>query len=1481
MSDSSFLKTQGEDFEVTIPVLPNQLNDSRKGEQDQNYVKPAKQSLVGEQKSMICNGDSRHGNDRLVDDMTQGVPKTSRFQKVTDSCVTTTPGHTYNPYLYTQHKIRPNAPFDQFQINTTTVELGAEIIEDEIVNNIHYTVAEGSIPTVKITGKDMAVPDPYELYTLMEPLGKKYGAILLDFSDCEDSIFQDFDLNTENFWFRPRKQHVGSFKSHSTRKLDFHYKLYQYHKSKAGSKDGSSLAKIPSIDKRTLDLYRLWTCVRLRGGFKSVCQKKLWAQIGRELGYSGRIMSSLSTSLRSAYLKIFSENDEFENYFYSLGYDSFFRALNSEHSEEVKKEDTGPKVVIQTNKRPFDDLSPIEDIPVNNKRACKQSNNPIEFYASNKEYIRMRDVLKTKGFETSYESLFEPKGKVNMIEDPNTFGFNFGLCQSFGEIYDKSMHESKTSPIYNLKQYNEKAQSMNDRIKEFYCNQFAFLQNSGTWRIEDFENLYNKALESEDIPFDIDTALELSSLIHGSGFATAKKSTVNGKDVVNKWNLNNVNNHNESLLKYMDVDYGALGSSKIDIGMILSTTGWSYEDSALPLLDYSHMGSSKIWYIISPDSQHKFEALLEKLHSAKISSQKEMEEPSFGDPQFERSEIFQCFKQSNIDREIKTYRKRTNTHSLLNISDASNGDKSLPNNIQIPTKLLREAQIKFFSVVQNPKTFILKYPEVYTSTISSGFNISEKSLFAPKEWLKYIIPSAEWSRSRQIIPSIMPFQFLMNIINDSDMQNLREHARTLIQPLLKKELYLRKLVADFIPRKQNKFDFISDLDLSNTGASKIIVADDNDCLTFSISQFLDNREHFKGKTDLLIELHEYYPTESLVLLSDSIDVSSDLGVSLTPPFEENKDILEEIKELALLKYKNKRVPISELKMLVLNHKTKNTSSSTGLRAFLSEITLVIRKCREVLEKVTEPSGHEYDFGRGFNLKMPPLPANRVKITELLSIKKTIDGLIVDFEEVKDIQNLVLRFNKFQQEAHEVIESDDFEEIFRVYKNGISLRVDSRYLGLLRLKLGRMKWSQVYDSIFTCKTAPWVDDWKEYTLERLYSYLCIGADLFGDQKIKELEVVANALKQYQSILFRLYELAESKTSSFVIKDLEELGTELEKFIIPIEPRWRKGLKQLITPIRQTKDMLSSIQPKLSSNEALIMEMENLLRSGSKNAFSLMGNFDGSSEDHRLSQVDAQRQLPPIIYSHHLKKCKSWLQDLNKFIGNAKTNLTSFSERICHALDLESDTFKSVLERKNSNYCFCRQGDLGGVMVQCELCQEWYHASCVAKGKWKSLPEDESTVFCCQLCLHKDTNFNAELLSYHFLLQLSIDSLRLTIVPDKQILQKLFRILRTCLLFLQACSEYLENTALSINAAHTPGPNFTYPQYSKFLLRKIVGSGIEFPSLKTRLALISSKGDKERVCALIMQNKTIVTGHHLENNEAGTTSSTTRESTARHH
>ena len=97
------------------------------------------------------------------------------------------------------------------------------------------------------------------------------------------------------FPLRPREVNEPPFTG-TRANLTYLDQLAKFHKQQ-----GTNLNRFPSVDKRPLDLYKLKKAVETRGGFDKVCKLKKWAEIGRDLGYSGKIMSSLSTSLKNSY----------------------------------------------------------------------------------------------------------------------------------------------------------------------------------------------------------------------------------------------------------------------------------------------------------------------------------------------------------------------------------------------------------------------------------------------------------------------------------------------------------------------------------------------------------------------------------------------------------------------------------------------------------------------------------------------------------------------------------------------------------------------------------------------------------------------------------------------------------------------------------------------------------------------------------------------------------------------------------------------------------------------------------------------------------------------------------------------------------------------------------------------------------------------------------------------------------------------------
>ena len=96
-------------------------------------------------------------------------------------------------------------------------------------------------------------------------------------------------------------------------------KLAKFHRQQ-----GTTLTRLPSLDKQPIDLYQLKRAVDARGGFKDVCNSKKWAEIGRELGYGSiKNVTSVSTALKNAFQK------------YLLPYETYLEKAKPEFLREM------------------------------------------------------------------------------------------------------------------------------------------------------------------------------------------------------------------------------------------------------------------------------------------------------------------------------------------------------------------------------------------------------------------------------------------------------------------------------------------------------------------------------------------------------------------------------------------------------------------------------------------------------------------------------------------------------------------------------------------------------------------------------------------------------------------------------------------------------------------------------------------------------------------------------------------------------------------------------------------------------------------------------------------------------------------------------------------------------------------------------------------------------------------------------------------
>ncbi|AAS53247.1 AFL127Cp [Eremothecium gossypii ATCC 10895] len=1393
-----------------------------------------------------------------------GAPRTSRFMKSLDSSGPAVNAHHCNPYLYTQHKTRPNAPFDMLHVRTKNLVRSCREVEKGSVSGFEYSVQDGSIPVFRVAKQQL--PDPHVFYEAVRSIGEKYGAVKLHIHEEHDdamrlgshvlsqsSVLNDFTLNTEYFWFKARRQYMNSPSNENSKRLEFHRRLYRFYREGAKAAEGSTkgkrlIGKIPSIDKRTLDLYRLWNCVQLRGGFKTVCQKKLWAQLGRELGYSGRIMSSLSTSLRSAYSKVFSDFDAWELEQRKNTDESSSQPSDFSHIKQETRVDSDIG-----GKRPLDREGHTEDSQ-KRKKQHTVFQKVFELGGSSAEFTRVRDVKRCKGLNTNFENVTEAIPGLTEPDQSTLPGYNFSFWQSGMEIYDKSCYETKNSPIYNLRQYYEKSCRHFDLIQTQYSD---IIPQVTSWtdkiELQQFEDLYFSILADPTNSLDIDSGIDLPGIIHGSGFRTISRNSDNTAELLDPWNINNVPLAANSLLSYLDIDYGCLTRPKMHVGMTFSTRGWSLGDQYLPTIEYNHLGCSLLWYFIAPESQEAFEKLVEEINLGKRDHPTDELDV---DPEFKKSEFYNSYLETNMRNRLNDTHKLRSKNGSHMFGQAARGPKSylLPNDIQIHPEELQKRGIKFYNAIQEAKTFIIKYPRAYNTSIAAGFHVSESCYLAPESWLSHLVPSDKWFSDRAMLQSINVFQFLHNIMTRCKSPDVVLYAKRLLAEYSIEELENRKKLVKHFPDMKivaNTFDFISDEDLGFTGASKVLLTTSSDCITLSIKSFLTQlhdetaslRDVIRGisKDEVHLSMHTFFSDKLLECLINDVDDPAS-------PIEKLADVEAELTAL-ITRYPG-RVPLSKLLPFIHVHHASNNPRISEVRQYLRELEPIITDCRLFLDTL-HPASEKIVYGSGFNIRELPTLNFQNSAKDLQRLCAQLRPLSVEFEEMTHVFALMHQFQCFHRQASVALHADDLEAMKSAYEFGISIGISTPLIPSLAAQILRTHWLHVFDLAIVRRSPSCYQDYQNYNLSDMYRFLRLGIRYLNANLHKDkLQKISSLLKSSQALIQRANAFFKKKNYRVSLNDVELIMEKLSCDFIPLNPTFVDGLTKLMAAVKSTKQSIAPSWSRLAVRGDHVTQFVRHFRDGDDAALSQICQFDGSEEDKRISMEEIAQEKEPQLFGRYVKECRAWLQDLNKLVPNARATLEGLLEQDLRCFELAKDEYLPLEHsQRQSVYCFCRQGDVGSTMVECEICREWYHVACINRGRW-ALPEDDRCVFLCMIC-HPEPAERPRKVPLQDLLELLCRSASLHVIPDRVLLQRLFELAGCALSFRRHLRrELFDNSNVRWGVS---------VHKLKFYLRKLEGARCELTSELATLRDVVKEHDLQKLHKLRNANCVPVTGY----------------------
>lgn len=394
--------------------------------------------------------------------------------------------------------------------------------------------------------------DPLSYIEKISPEGEKYGIIKIV---PPKGYHPQFSLKTENFRFKTRIQKLNSMEGETRTNVNYLEQLTKYH-----ILTGRPVGKIPQLDKRPIDLYKLKNEVALRGGVQEVTRQKKWAEIGRVLGYARKQCTSMSNALKSAYTKVI------------LPYEIWYAKHKEDVEHIIKREDTAAASIENSSSSGESDTCEVCQKNENEEKLllCDGCNRGYHMYCLSPP---LTSIPKTDWYCLQ---CLTAVGKDYGFEDGEEYSLSdfHKVCDKFkNEWFAKSLAESKT-------------------VTEEEC-----------------ENEFWRLVENPHETCEVEYGADLHSTQHGSGFMAAEQMP---KGAFDPWNLNVIPVAPQSLFTHIKTDISGMMVPWLYVGMCFSAFCWHNEDHYTYSINYMHWGETKTWYGVPGSDTAKFEETMKK-----------------------------------------------------------------------------------------------------------------------------------------------------------------------------------------------------------------------------------------------------------------------------------------------------------------------------------------------------------------------------------------------------------------------------------------------------------------------------------------------------------------------------------------------------------------------------------------------------------------------------------------------------------------------------------------------------------------------------------------------------------------------------------------------------------------------------------------------------------------------------------------------------
>ncbi|KAJ8707550.1 hypothetical protein PYW08_010802 [Mythimna loreyi] len=1231
--------------------------------------------------------------------------------------------------------------------------------------NVEVSMGDSASPTMKPDNFSFTPPpeapvfeptpeeflDPLAYISKIRPIAEKSGICKIK----PPAHWQPpFAVDVDRLRFTPRIQRLNELEAITRVKLNFLDQIIKFWELQG------SVLKIPTVERKPLDLYALHKIVKEAGGFEVCSSERKWSKVARRMGFpQGKGIGSI---LKNHYEKILYRYDVFKSNGAVDNKDTEIKVKGEQTPEKASgtRSRSTSKCTAAATPPPARRFKPDPDGPTpgdtvpertagqmqedNMKTPVKEEN--LETRRSPRENkwmsaaascgARSRVTRSTRLREHRMSNMTvsvtpaPPSTHALHVLDPlakymchvcgrGDVEEQMLLCDGCDDSYHTfcllppladvpkgdwrcpvCLAEEVSKPTeafgfeqatreYTLQQFGEMA----DQFKSDYFNMPVHMVPTST-----VEKEFWRVVSSIDEDVTVEYGADLHSMDHGSGFPTKTHAHLYPGEqqyADSSWNLNNLPVLEGSVLGHINADISGMKIPWLYVGMCFATFCWHNEDHWSYSINYLHWGEPKTWYGVPSSKAEQFEAAMKA----------------------EAPELFQL--QPDL------------LHQLVTIMN--------PN-------VLMKAGVPVYRMDQHAGEFVITFPRAYHAGFNQGYNFAEAVNFTPADWLKMGRECiAHYSTLRRnCVFSHDELVCKMALEADSLSLTVALAAYRDMRTMLHDERKLRKGLLDWgvTEAEREAFELLPDDERQCQLCKTTCFLS---CVTCACTPHVACLRHYTQLCDCPAHVHKLryrYTLDELPAMLEKLKKKS-----------------EQFREWA------------EAVQNALDPDTPKTCDLDGLRAHLKRAhdlkmhkTELVRALETAIEDAEKCASviQQLDLNKMRTRTRHHDPKYRLTIHELTLFAAEIDGLACVLPEGSAVKEVLRQTSEFESRATELL-NKDLEKTDQAYVReleetselGSRLCIVLPQLPALQARLQQVK--------FIEEVRTYREDYSTLTCE-------VIARLLSDA---ESVVPHHRVETERSLLYKLkaqVEEWESRARAVLIDTSKNPPTELEpqySTLAELDMLLADGEEieaalpsyhALQTAVSHARDWLSKVEEMQSKELYPYMHsVENIVRRGAHIPLSLY------EKDQLAQALQSARDWKRGAADMFLKK--NWPYSLLEALSprvdalparrrarahgeasslEAGLFLSNFSEdstptdivaafkqaelKELHAIkELRARNMRKEVRAPVSagvTFCTCQKRQYG-VMTQCELCKDWFHATCIAASK-EERPESPERV-----------------------------------------------------------------------------------------------------------------------------------------------------------